>query len=95
MGWCFILQSGALGALQVREEFQGQGIGRLVTVAMAKLLLMKENKDSFGYVGPQNLSSRRIFERLNYQDIGIIYWTRTFPVGKTESIWEGDADEDL
>lgn len=95
MGWCFILQSGALGALQVREEFQGQGIGRLVTVAMAKLLLMKENKDSFGYVGPQNLSSRRIFERLNYQDIGVIHWTRTFPVGKTESIWEGDADEDL
>lgn len=94
MGWCFLLQSGAMGALQVREEFQGKGIGTLVTIGMAKLLA-KEGKDSFGYVGPTNFSSRTIFERLGFEKIGTIYWLRTFPVGKTESIWDHSLDSPL
>lgn len=94
MGWCFILQSGAMGALQVCEEFQGQGIGTLVTVAMAKML-SGQGKDSFGFVGLTNWPSRKIFERLQFESIDRIHWLRTFPVGEKESVWERDSESDL
>lgn len=94
MGWCFLLQSGAMGALQVREEFQGKGIGTLVTNAMTRLL-RDHDKDAFGYVGSYNVSSRKIFERLQFDNIGAVWWLRTFPVGKAESVWNGDRDGDL
>lgn len=94
MGWCYILQSGAMGALQVCPEFQGKGIGSLVTVALAKML-SDQGKDSFAYVGPTNWPSRKVFDRLQFQDIGTIYWLRTFPIGKNESIWDEDCESDL
>lgn len=94
MGWCFTLQSGAMGALQVREEYQGMGIGLLITVEMARLY-MYQNQDSMAFVGPLNVSSRKIFERLQFQQIDTIYWLRTFPVGKSVSTWNGDLEGDL
>lgn len=94
MGWCFVLQSGALGALQVRPEFQGRRLGRLITAAMAKLL-SEQGKDTFGFVGPTNTPSCKVFEGLGFKEIDRIYWLRTFPVGKTESVWTGDSLEDL
>lgn len=94
LGWSFVLQAGALGALQVRSEFQSQGIGTLVTAAMARQL-SDLNKDTFGFVGLANINSRKMFERLGFQGIGTIFWLRTFPVGKSQSIWEGDSESDL
>lgn len=94
VGWSFILQAGALGALQVPSEYQGQGIGTLVTAAMARLL-SERDKDAFGFVGVANVSSRKMFERLGFKGIGPIYWLRTFPVGKTESVWDKDSVDDL
>lgn len=83
-----------MGALQVREEFQGQGIGTLITIAMCKLL-RDLDKDAFGFVGHENVNSRKLFDRLQFEEIDTIHWLRTFPVGKTESIWDGDQEGDL
>lgn len=94
VGWCLVLHSGALGVLQVREEYQGQGLGKLITAKITQQFATEDNKDTFAYVGVGNESSKNVFERLNFDVIGGIYWLRTFPVGKDESIWTGDVEGD-
>lgn len=94
MGWSFILQAGPMGALQVREEYQNQGIGSMVTTAMAHLLATMQ-RDSFGFVGVENHFSKKMYEKLGFKILESIYWLRTYPVNKNESIWTGDYEEDL
>lgn len=78
MGWCLRLQSGALGALHVREKFKRLGIGSLVTIAMSKMLL-NADKNTFALVGEQNIPSRSMFEKLNFKHTDDAYWLRTLP----------------
>lgn len=78
MGWCLRLQSGPLGALQVRDKFKRLGIGSLVTIAMSKMLA-NADKNIFALVGEQNIPSRTMFEKLNFKRTDDAYWLRTLP----------------
>ncbi|CAO1329840.1 unnamed protein product [Diamesa serratosioi] len=82
MGWCLRLQSGPLGALQVRDKFKRLGIGSLVTIAMSKML-SHADKNTFALVGEQNIPSRTMFEKLNFKHTDDAYWLRTLPTNET------------
>jgi GNAT superfamily N-acetyltransferase len=77
MAWCFRLQAGPLGALQVDEKFKRQGLGTLVTKAMIKQLA-DLGQDTFALVGKDNEPSKKMFENIGFENIDDVYWLRTF-----------------
>lgn len=91
MGWCLRLQSGALGALQVREKFMRRGIGSLLIMAMCKVLSANSDSDTFALTGRDNLASRIMFAKLGFKHTDDAYWIRTFPLDDTFK-WK---DEDV
>lgn len=78
VAWCFRLQAGPLGALQVDERHLKRGYGSIVTAAMAKQLA-ELNQDCFALVGNANVPSKRMFEKLGFRHTDFAYWTRTYP----------------
>lgn len=78
MGWCIQYLQGVLGSLYVLEEFQGQGLGKLITTKMCKLLA-EQGKDSFAGVIPSNTTSRKMFERLQFKQIGMLHTLSVAP----------------
>lgn len=76
--WCFRLQAGPLGALQVDEKFKRKGLGTLVAKAMA-MKLADMDQDTFALVGTQNLASRAMFEKIGFINQDYCYWLRTYP----------------
>ncbi|XP_058818039.1 uncharacterized protein LOC131681315 [Topomyia yanbarensis] len=78
VAWCFRLQAGPLGALQVDEKHLKKGYGTIVTVAMAnKLAAMQQ--DCFALVSSGNIPSKRMFEKLGFRHTDFAYWLRTYP----------------
>lgn len=76
LGWCFRLQSGALGGLQVREKFKRRGVGSLIIIAMVKILVSM-NMDSFAFVSSDDERSQRIFTKFGFRKTDDIYWLKT------------------
>lgn len=79
MGWCLRLQSGPLGALQVRQQFMRKGIGTLLTIAMCKILANMD-MDTFALVDPPNIASQIVFAKLGFKKTDETYWLRTSPI---------------
>lgn len=79
MAWSLRLQTGPLGALQVRKKYMRRGIGSLVALAMCKILA-NNNMDTFALVGLQNFASINMFAKLGFKHADDVYWLRTFPV---------------
>lgn len=94
MGWCLTLQAGALGALQVREQYQNQGIGSMLVIAMAKLLAGKQ-QDTFGFVDLGNDRCLTMFEKVGFRRLGSVFWVWTHPRTMPRSDWKGDKEGDL
>ncbi|GAB0099331.1 glycine-N-acyltransferase-like protein 3 isoform X1 [Sergentomyia squamirostris] len=86
VAWCFRLQSGALGALQVDEQFKRRGLGTLVAKAMIRKLT-DLRMDTFAFVNVDNAPSRRMFENLGFIQIDYVYWLRTLPTDSTIPSW--------
>lgn len=76
MGWCLRLQSGPLGALQVRKKFQQRGVGTILIVAMCKILA-NSNVDTFAFVGSGNFVPRNMFVKLGFKYTDDVYWLKT------------------
>lgn len=79
IAWCFRLQAGPLGAVQVDEGHLKKGLGSLVTRAMAKLLADMD-LDTFALVGAENTPSQKLFEKLGFKIVDHVYWLRTLPI---------------
>ncbi|XP_058126746.1 uncharacterized protein LOC131281223 [Anopheles ziemanni] len=85
VAWCFRLQAGPLGALQVDPKYLRRGFGTIVTVAVAKQIAAL-GQDCFALVNATNVPSRKMFERLGFTHEGEAYWIRNFPTVPT--IWQ-------
>lgn len=83
MAWCFRLQPGPLGALEVDERFRRMGLGTLVAKAMA-VKLADMDQDTFALVNITNMPSRTMLEKIGFQMQDYCYWLRTFPNTWTE-----------
>ncbi|XP_055685166.1 uncharacterized protein LOC129791164 [Lutzomyia longipalpis] len=86
VAWCFRLQAGALGALQVDKEYQRRGLGTLITKAMIRKLC-DLRMDTFAFVNCDNAPSRRMFEKLGFIETDYVYWLRTLPTDPTIPPW--------
>uniref|UniRef100_A0A182QI03 N-acetyltransferase domain-containing protein n=1 Tax=Anopheles farauti TaxID=69004 RepID=A0A182QI03_9DIPT len=78
VAWCFRLQAGALGALQVDEDYKRRGFGTVVTIALAKQIAALGH-DCYGLVNAANTPSKQMFERVGFKHDGEAYWLRTIP----------------
>lgn len=72
------VQSGSLCNAQVDEKYLRHGLGSLVVKWMVKQLAL-QNLDSFGYVRPDNLASRRMMEKIGFNYIDDSYWMIASP----------------
>lgn len=77
VAWCFRLQAGPLGVLQVDEKHLKKGYGTIVTIAMAQKLASL-NQDCFALVGNSNIPSKRMFEKIGFRHTDFAYWLRTY-----------------
>lgn len=87
VAWCFRLQAGPLGALQVDENYKRRGLGTLVAKAMA-VKLADMDQDTFALVNTTNQPSRTMFEKIGFKLADYCYWLRTFP-----NTWSGDEED--
>lgn len=78
VAWCFRLQAGPLGALQVDENYKRKGLGSLVTKKMC-LIMAEMNQDTFALVNVTNAASRKMLEKVGFKAIDKCYWLRNFP----------------
>lgn len=78
VAWCFRLQAGPLGALQVDEKYKRRGLGTLVAKAMA-VKLAEMDQDTFALVNIANQPSRTMFEKVGFEVKDYCYWLRTLP----------------
>ena len=78
VAWCFRLQAGPLGALQVDEEYKRRGFGTVVAIAVAKQIA-NLGQDCFALVNAANVPSKKMFERIGFKHDGEAYWVRTLP----------------
>ncbi|XP_055598405.1 uncharacterized protein LOC129747982 [Uranotaenia lowii] len=78
IAWCYRLQNGALGALQVDAQHLKRGYGTMVVIDMAQRLA-DMNQDCFAFVSSDNIPSTKMFEKLGFLQIDIAYWLRTYP----------------
>lgn len=78
VAWCFRLQAGPLGALQVLPSQYRKGLGSVVTKNMCKQLAAIGH-DTFAFVNATNIPSKTMFEKLGFKHIDTGYWLRTFP----------------
>lgn len=78
VAWCFRLQAGPLGALQVDEEFKRRGLGTLVAKKMCSILA-EMGQDTFALVNVANIASRNMLEKLGFKEIDKCYWLRNIP----------------
>lgn len=86
MAWCFRLQAGPLGALQVDERHRRKGLGTLVAKAMV-IKLAEMDQDTFALVNTTNTPSRTMFEKIGFEVQDYCYWLRTFP-----NTWTDDEE---
>ena len=78
LAWCFQLQAGPLGALQVDERHFKKGYGLMVVKSMARKMVLID-RDTFALVGPRNIPSQKMFEKAGFRHIDDAYWLRTLP----------------
>ncbi|XP_035912823.1 uncharacterized protein LOC118512459 [Anopheles stephensi] len=78
VAWCFRLQAGPLGALQVDADYLRRGFGTVVAIATAKQIAALGH-DCFALVNAANVPSKKMFERIGFKHDGEAYWLRTIP----------------
>ncbi|XP_055838916.1 uncharacterized protein LOC129906945 [Episyrphus balteatus] len=78
VAWCFRLQGGFLGALQVKDTHQRMGLGRLVLKSITKKIGQMD-QDVMACVGHENTPSKRLFESCGFKVIDKAFWLRTYP----------------
>lgn len=78
MGWCLRLQSGPLGALQIKPNFKRRGIATLLIIAMCKILANMD-QDTFALVNHSNIAASHMFLKLGFKQADDTYWLRNFP----------------
>ncbi|XP_052896513.1 uncharacterized protein LOC128303563 [Anopheles moucheti] len=83
VAWCFRLQAGPLGALQVDPEYLRRGFGTVVANATAKQIA-DLGHDCCALVNANNVPSKRMFERMGFKHSGEAYWIRTIPTVPNE-----------
>lgn len=59
-------------ALQTDEKHYGKGYGSLVTKSISKQIA-QSGYDLYAGVAESNTASRRLFEKLGYQNVGKLY----------------------
>lgn len=78
VAWCFRLQGGFLGALQVKESHQRMGLGGVVLRSITKKI-GEMDQDVMACVNPDNTPSKRLFDNCGFKVVDRAFWLRTFP----------------
>ncbi|BFF95889.1 uncharacterized protein DMAD_13196 [Drosophila madeirensis] len=73
VAWCLRLTIGSLGLLQVLESHKRLGLGNLMVRALSKKI-NDLGEPVVAPVVPQNTASRRMFEKLGFQQIDKVFW---------------------
>ncbi|XP_041450686.1 uncharacterized protein LOC111081011 [Drosophila obscura] len=90
--WCLRLQSGFLGALEVRESHQRRGLGVIVAAAIAQAIARDLQQDVTALVNLSNAAACRLFERLKFSLVQgeHYYWSMTLPKASGQIDWSYD-----
>lgn len=67
--------SGLFSGLQTHDSYRQHGFGSLVTKALAKKVA-EMGHDSYAGIADENISSRRLFEKVGFRATGRLYWLR-------------------
>ncbi|XP_019895275.2 uncharacterized protein LOC101899503 [Musca domestica] len=89
VAWCLRLQGGFLGALQVKNEYKRQGLGSVVTRAIARSL-GEQGEDVMALVNEDNKASRGMFEKIGFTVTDRCYWLRTLPTAENFTWPDGE-----
>lgn len=76
--FCYRLQGGFLGALQVKDNYKRLGLGDAVTRVTSRCIA-EQGDDIMALVGAENYPSRGMFEKLNFKVTDRCCWIRTYP----------------
>lgn len=68
--------SGLFSCLQTHDNYRKHGFGSLVTKALAKKVA-EMGHDSYAGIADENISSKRLFEKIGFKAAGRLYWLRT------------------
>lgn len=66
------MPTGMLATLQTDEKHYGKGYGTLVTKVISKQIA-QSGYDLYAGIAESNTASRRLFEKLGYQNVGKFY----------------------
>lgn len=91
IAWCFRMQYGGLGNLQVKDTYRRRGIGSLIVKAMTKAIA-DSGDDVFASVYAINKASRNMFEKIGFKVVDTLYWMTVEPSVPFE--WNDSFDEE-
>ncbi|KAH8409366.1 hypothetical protein KR222_001793, partial [Zaprionus bogoriensis] len=74
IAWCLRLPLGSLGLLQVLESHKRLGLGNLLVRYLSKQISALGD-EVLAPVITENTPSRKMFEKLGFQQIDYVYWT--------------------
>ncbi|XP_017154489.1 uncharacterized protein LOC108163611 [Drosophila miranda] len=79
--WCLRLQSGFLGALEVRKSHQRRGLGVIVAAAISQSIAKDLQQDVTALVNLNNSAACRLFEKLQFTLVQgeHYYWSMSLP----------------
>lgn len=60
---------GAVGVLQVTQDFQGQGLAAILVKALSTLAVATYNVDVTAHIYPTNIPSLSLFTKLGFKEI--------------------------
>ncbi|XP_055375763.1 uncharacterized protein LOC129608330 [Condylostylus longicornis] len=78
VAWCLRVEYGLLGTLQVVDTHKRKGLGSLVVKALAKLSA-ENNFDSAASVDIPNISSKKLFEKVGFEQFGMMRYIYLVP----------------
>lgn len=78
-----------MGALQVKNEYKRQGLGSVVTRAIARSLGV-QGEDVMALVNEDNKASRGMFEKIGFTVTDRCYWLRTLPTAENFTWPDGE-----
>ncbi|XP_034667364.1 uncharacterized protein LOC117900912 [Drosophila subobscura] len=87
--WCLRLQSGFLGALEVRKSHQRRGLGVIVAAAISQAIAKDLQQDVTALVNLSNEAACRLFQKLQFTLVQgeHYYWSMSLPKAGGQIDW--------
>uniref|UniRef100_A0A182P497 Glycine N-acyltransferase-like protein n=1 Tax=Anopheles epiroticus TaxID=199890 RepID=A0A182P497_9DIPT len=75
VAWCLVDQTGSLAIFQTTPEHRRKGLGRAIIKRLSKQLHATGQLPQ-AYIVESNVASRSLFEQLDFNVVGLWYWTK-------------------